>query len=143
VKLSVHDHPAQRSEAIIAVQDGRDPSAIAALRRKIDGALFAGRSVLVIDLLAFSDLDTESLSGLCQTLRHASGGATSLAIVGADSRVRWVLELCEISGLEFHSSVKAALAHRRAGRVQRARWRFREVLAPAPDLNRPPSGVSQ
>jgi anti-anti-sigma regulatory factor len=142
VNLSVRDHPAQRSEAVITLQDGGDPSAIAALKRKIDGALFAGRSVIVIDLLAVSDLDTESLGGLCQALRHANGGATSLAIVGADSRVRWVLELCEISRLEFHPSVKTALAHRRAGRIQRVRWRCREALAPARALNRPPSGVS-
>jgi hypothetical protein len=43
---------------VIALQERGNPSAVALLKRQVDGALFAGRSVIVIDLLAAADLDT-------------------------------------------------------------------------------------
>lgn len=50
-------------------------------------------------------MSAQVLSEFCAALRQVSGGGARLAIVGADPRVRGVLELCEIDGLELHPTV--------------------------------------
>ena len=94
---------------VIALEGEVDPGMVIALQRKINRALDSGRGRVVIDLGAVSGVGAQTLSLFCGALRRLRGGAV-LAIVGADPRVRRVLELCAIDRLALYPTMNAALA---------------------------------
>jgi anti-anti-sigma factor len=93
---------------VIALHGEVDPGMVIALQRKINRALDSGSGV-VIDLGAVSGVGAQTLSLFCGALRRLKRGAV-LAIVGADPRVRRVLELCAIDRLALYPTINAALA---------------------------------
>ena len=94
---------------VIALEGEVDPGMVIALQRKINRALDSGSGGVVIDLGAVSGVGAQTLSLFCGALRRLRGGAV-LAIVGADPRVRRVLELCAIDRLALYPTMNAALA---------------------------------
>lgn len=128
---------------VIICQDPLSRSSVHGLNRQVSEALqvgealSAGGTVVLIDLRTVTRVDNEALSELCVTLRRFDGA--SLRIVGADARVRGVLELCAISGLEFAPSIKPALARPRTGLAGWRRSRSRRARAREPNLRRSPS----
>jgi anti-anti-sigma factor len=93
---------------VIALEGKVDPGTVIALQRKINRALDSGSGGVVIDLGAVS-VGAQTLSLFCGALRRLRGGAV-LAIVGADPRVRRVLELCAIDQLALYPTINDALA---------------------------------
>jgi anti-anti-sigma regulatory factor len=124
VRLSSAGRP-PTSAAGHALADRVAPVGVRALDARLDDVLCLGRRLAVIDLRAVGDIDVPALSKLCVALRNLSSGKAGVAIVGADPRVRWVLELCQIDGLEFQPSTRAALAlsRVRSRRPPRLSWR--------------------
>jgi anti-anti-sigma factor len=94
---------------MIALKGEVDPGTVIALQRTINRALDSGRGRVVIDLGAVSGVGTQTLSLFCGALRRLKSGAV-LVIVGADPRVRRVLEVCAIDGLALYPTINAALA---------------------------------
>lgn len=94
---------------VIALEGEVDPGMVIALQRKINRALDSGRGRVVIDLGAVRGVGAQTLSLFCGALRRLNRGA-ALAIVGADPRVRRVLEVCAIDGLALYPTINAALA---------------------------------
>ena len=94
---------------VIALEGEVDPGMVIALQRKINRALDSGSGGVVIDLGAVSGVGAQTLSLFCGALRRLKGGA-GLAIVGADPRVRRVLELCAIDRLALYPTISDALA---------------------------------
>jgi len=94
---------------VIALEGEVDPGMVIALQRKINRALDSGRGRVVIDLGGVSGVGAQTLSLFCGALRRLNRGAV-LAIVGADPRVRRVLEVCAIDGLAVYPTIDAALA---------------------------------
>jgi anti-anti-sigma regulatory factor len=89
---------------VVVALTALDSSSVSAFRRRLNGVLFAGYHVIVVDLASAGSLDNQTLAELCVELRrarHARRDGASLRIVGADRRARWVLELCGIDGLAF------------------------------------------
>ena len=89
-----------------------DSTSFAAFRRRLNGVVFAGYRVIVVDLASVGPLDNEALAGLCVELRHARRARRDHAtfrIVGADHRVRWVLELCGVEGVTFRRPLRRVL----------------------------------
>lgn len=78
-----------------------DSSSFSAFRQRLNGVLFAGYHVIVVDLASAGAMDNQTLAELCVELRRARRDGASLRIVGADRRARWVLELCGIDDLAF------------------------------------------
>jgi anti-anti-sigma factor len=94
---------------VIALEGEVDPGKVIALQRKINRALDSGRGRVIIDLGAVRSVGAQTLSLFCGALRRLNRGA-ALAIVGADPRVRRVLEGCAIDGLALYPTINAALA---------------------------------
>lgn len=123
------------SAAVVALPDRPDGADVHTLQRRVDGALLARRRPIMIDLLAVSYIDTQTLAELCSALRRLTGRGATIAVVGADARVQWVLELCWIDGVELHPTLNAALTRcpdipTRASRVTRPGAVAREHAAP-------------
>lgn len=121
---------------VVACQDPLDRSSVHEINRQASEALATGHTVIVIDLGAVTRVDNETLCEICVTLRRLGG--VNLRIVGADRRIRSVLELCAIDGLEFSPSIKRAL-RRPADLVQWLRLRSRHTSDRQGDLQRSPS----
>ena len=93
------------SGAVIALPARAEADCIVALRSRGERSLAAGTRAITIDLRAVQHIDTQTLSELIVVLAAFSRQRPELGIVGADPRVRWVLELCDIAGLELHPTM--------------------------------------
>ncbi len=110
-------YQAHGNVAVIALPPQVDAVAVLALRSRSERALVAGSRAIAIDLRATEHIDSPTLSELVAALHRISRHNPKLAIVGADVRVRWVLELCGIEGLQIHPTMRGALAHMRGSRL--------------------------
>jgi anti-anti-sigma factor len=95
---------------VIALEGELDPGAIVVFERHVGEALGAGEASVVLDLGAASAVATSSLSLLCVVLRRLCRRGADIAVSGADARVKWVLERCEIKGMTLDPSGDAAAA---------------------------------
>ncbi|MGH2909842.1 MAG: hypothetical protein ACRDK8_11145 [Solirubrobacteraceae bacterium] len=101
--------------AVIALPERVETACILALASRSERALHAGTRAIAVDLRATHHIGTHTLSELGIALLRISRQTPALAVVGADPRVRWVLELCDIKGLALHATIGDALAQGRAG----------------------------
>jgi anti-anti-sigma factor len=108
------------SVAVIALPSRVEAVSVLALRSRSERALVSGSRAIAIDLRATDHIDSSTLSELVAALHRISRHNPKLAVVGADVRVRWVLELCGIDGLQMHPTMRGALAHIRGARLLRA-----------------------
>jgi anti-anti-sigma regulatory factor len=108
------------SVAVIALPARVEGVSVLTLRSRSERALVAGTRAIAIDLRATDHIDTPTLSELVAALHRISRHKPKLAVVGADVRVRWVLELCGIDSVQLHPTMRAALAHIRPSRLLRA-----------------------
>jgi anti-anti-sigma factor len=92
----------------IVLEGEIDPGAVIALQRRIIDALDAGQRHVVVDLSAVTVLGGATVDLLCGALRWLTRRGATLAIAGGPPRVRRVLELCAIDGVELRQSVSAA-----------------------------------
>jgi anti-anti-sigma regulatory factor len=106
--------------AVIALPARVEAVSVLALRSRSERALVTGSRAIAIDLRATDHIDTPTLSELGAALHRISRHNPKLAVVGADLRIRWVLELCDIEGLQLHATMRVALAHLRGDRLLRA-----------------------
>jgi anti-anti-sigma regulatory factor len=113
-------YQAHGNVAVIALPSRVEAVSVLALRSRSERALDGGSSAIAIDLRATDHIDSPTLSELGAALRRISRHNPKLAVVGADVRVRWVLELCGIEGLQMHQTMRGALAHIRGRRLMRA-----------------------
>ena len=113
-------YQARGSVAIIALPARVESVSVLTLRSRSERALVTGSRAIAIDLRATDHIDTPTLSELGAALRRISRHNPKLAVVGADVRVRWALELCGIEGLQLHPTMRGALAHLRGNRLLRA-----------------------
>ena len=113
-------YQAHGSVAVIALPARVEAVTVLALRSRSERALVGGSRAIAIDLRATDHIDSPTLSDLVAALHRISRHNPKLAVVGADVRVRWVLELCDIEGLQMHATMRAALAHVRGRRLLRA-----------------------
>ena len=97
------------SVAVITLPAHVEPDCILALRSRGVRAVGGGSRAVAVDLHALGRIDTDTLSELAIALRTISRHRATLAIVGADPRIRLMLELCGIDGVEFHPTVRRAL----------------------------------
>ncbi len=111
-------YQARGSIAVITLPARVEADCIPALRSRCKRARDSGSRVIAVDLRALRHIDTHTLSELGMALRAISRHKAKLAIVGADPRIRLMLELCGIDGVEFHPTMKRALAAVR----ERRRW---------------------
>lgn len=127
---------------LVTCRDPLSRSSVHGLDRQVSEArqvcevLSASRAVILIDLRSVSRIDNDALTELCVMLRRFSG--SSLRIVGADGRVRAVLQVCAIDGLEFAPWLKWSLARARARLARRLRS-IRRRAGREPDMHRSPS----
>ena len=125
------EHRMWGSTAVITLPAHVQADSIRALHGRSERALGAGCSALAVDLRAAQHIDAQTLCELGSALQKSSRHKATLAIVSADPRVRWVLDLCGIDGLSLHSSMRRALAelgepsHRTRARVWRDVFRRR------------------
>jgi anti-anti-sigma regulatory factor len=119
------------SVSVIAAQGKIDKAKVAEIAQRIRSALADGPRLVVIDLLGARLSEPENLSAFYRSLRDLRASA-QLSLVGLDRRAQWVLELCDIEGVEAHSTITAAVAsseiersrrHLRWWRIARARLR--------------------
>jgi anti-anti-sigma factor len=124
-------HQLPGSVSVVAAQGEIDKGTVAAIEQRVRSALADGPRLIVLDLLGARLIEPESLSAFYRSLRDLSANA-QLSLVGLDRRAQWVLELCDIEGLEAHSTITAAVAsseiersrrHLRWWRIARARLR--------------------
>jgi anti-anti-sigma factor len=113
-------YQAHGSVAVIALPARVEAVSVLALRSRSERALVSGSRAIAIDLRATDHIDSPTLSELIAALHRISRHNPKLAVVGADVRVRWVLELCGIEGLQMHPTMRSALAHIRGNRLLRA-----------------------
>jgi anti-anti-sigma regulatory factor len=116
--------------AVIALPGRVEAISILTLRSRSERALATGSRAVAVDLRATDHIDTPMLSELAAALHRISRHNPTLAVIGADGRVRWVLELCGIEGLQLHPTMRGALAHLRGHRRLTAGAHWREVLRP-------------
>ena len=102
-------YQARGSVAVIALPSRADSACVLALRSRSERALVTGSRAIAVDLSATEHIDTRTLSELSIVLRRISRHRAKVAVVGADARIRWVLELCGIDELEFHPTIRRAL----------------------------------
>jgi anti-anti-sigma regulatory factor len=122
------------SAAVIALPEQPQVGTIVSLRSRSERALNAGHRWIGVDLRAVEHINTPTLAELCVALRRITAHGHTVAIIGPDARVQWVLELCAIDGLELHRTLKSALDQSRASQRERSR---RHLLARArPSLKR-------
>jgi anti-anti-sigma regulatory factor len=106
--------------AVIVLPARVEAVSVLTLRSRSERALVTGSRAIAIDLRATDHIDTPTLSELGAAMHRISRHNPKLAVVGADLRVRWVLELCDIDGLQLHPTMRAALADLRGNRLLRA-----------------------
>jgi anti-anti-sigma regulatory factor len=116
--------------AVIAFPEPASDGSVLALRSRSEQALVTDHRAIVIDLRAAEGIDTQTLSELCAALREISRHGAKLAVVAADQRVGWTLNLCEIDGLELHPTLKNALARSRTNQGRPKRPRARDLRSP-------------
>ncbi len=114
--------------AVIALPPRADAECILALLRHSEQALVAGNRLIAVDLSATDRLDTRTLGELGVALRAISRHRVAVTVVGADPRIRQVLELCEIEGLGFHRTIRGARAAAHARPPRAIRLPRRDVL---------------
>ena len=102
------------SDAVIVLPARAENDCILTLRSRGERTLATGTRAITIDLRTMQHIDTQTLTELIIALRRLSHHHPELYIVGADPRVRWMLELCDIEGLELHPTMRSARAHLRA-----------------------------
>jgi len=102
------------SVTVITLPERVEAACVLALRNRSERAFVSGSRAIAVDLRAMLHIDTHALSELSIALRRIGRHNPTLAVVGADPRVRWVLELCDIEGLQLHPTMSGALAHVRA-----------------------------
>lgn len=124
-------HQLPGSVSVVAAQGEIDKATVAEIEQRVRAALADGPRLVVIDLVGARLSEPENLSAFYRSLRDLRANA-QLSLVGLDRRAQWVLELCDIEGLEAHSTVNAAVAssdiecsrrHVRWWRIARARLR--------------------
>jgi anti-anti-sigma regulatory factor len=113
-------YQAHGSVAVIALPARVEAASVLTLRSRSERALVTGSRAIAIDLRTTDHIDTPTLSEFGAALRRISHHKPMLAVVGADPRVLWVLELCGIDGLQLHPTMRGALAHLRGSRLLRA-----------------------
>ncbi len=118
-----------RCPPVFELEGQVDPGSVSELHGAIATALADGHHLVVIDLYAVLDMSTQALSELCAGLRRVSATGRRLAIVGSDLRIRWVLQVCQIDGLELHTTIETALASPPSDAEARPRSGWRELLA--------------
>ena len=132
--------------AVIAVEDPVDAAAVRGLAGRVQRAMAGDARVVVIDLPGDARIDNHTLARLVDAVRGGPRGHRArLAVVSADPRVRWVLELCQIDGVRIHPTLKTALTadpDAGADRPARSRWRgplsrWRSTLSRSPIRPRP------
>ena len=113
--------------AVIAVEDPVDADAVRGLTGRVQRARADDARRVVIDLPGEARIDNHTLARLVDAVRRGPrGDQATLAVVSADPRVRWVLELCQIDGVQIHPTLKTALTadpDAGADRPARSRWR--------------------
>lgn len=92
----------------VALEGEIDPAAVVALQRRIGVALRARPRRIVVDMSAVSVLGAQTMSLFCAALRGMERRGATIALAGAPTPVRRVIELCAIDGLELHPTVAAA-----------------------------------
>lgn len=121
------------SDAVIALPARAETDCILALRSRGERALATGTRAITLDLRTMQHIDTQTLTELIIALRRLSHHHPELCIVGADPRVRWIVELCDIEGLALHPSMRSARAHLRRARQRPLRRRLMTRLAAGTD----------
>ena len=96
------------SAAVLAPAGRINRDTILELKRRVGAAVALGHRLIVIDLNGAHLVESQALSEFCAGLRALRTDAR-LALVVADLRTRWVLELCAIDGLELHPTIDAAV----------------------------------
>ena len=126
-----------RKTAVVACDGRLDPASLEAMTREVSVAMRAGDRVVVIDLSAVGPISNDTLCQLCRTLRGFDGAR--VRVTGADLRVRRVLTLCAIDGLELAPSITSQPLRRPPALVRFLRARVRRAVARLFDLERFPS----
>jgi anti-anti-sigma factor len=81
---------------VIALAGEIDPGMVIALHRRIDRALDAGASYVVLDLGAVTVLGGQTVSVLCGALRRLARRGATISIAGSPPHVQRVLKaLCD------------------------------------------------
>ena len=93
---------------VIALAGEIEPGMVIALHRRIDRALDAGASCVVLDLGAVTVLGGQTVSVLCGALRRLARRGATISIAGSP-HVQRVLERCAIDRLEHYTTGEAAL----------------------------------
>lgn len=94
---------------IVAVEGEIDPTAVAALRRRVTVALDVGRGFVVLDLRAVTVLAGQAVRMFCEALEVAQRTGARLAITGAQPALRGLLERWAIVGVELYPTLTAAV----------------------------------
>jgi anti-sigma B factor antagonist len=94
---------------VIALAGEIDPAMVIALHRRIDRALDAGDSRVVLDLGGVTVLGGQTVSVLCTALCRLARRGAAIAIAGSPAHLKRVLERLAIDRLEHYSSAEAAL----------------------------------
>ena len=94
---------------VIALAGEIDPGMVIALHRRIDRALDAGSSCVVLDLGAVTVLGGQTVSVLCGALRRLARRGATISVAGSSPHVQRVLERCAIDRLEQYTTGEAAL----------------------------------
>jgi anti-anti-sigma regulatory factor len=115
------------SASVIALPRLADADCVLALRSRSERALATGSGSIAVDLSATDHIDTPTLCELSTALRMISRHKAKIAVVGADTRIRWVLEVCGIDGVGFHATMRGALAEMRRDQRAAARPPWRRV----------------
>lgn len=89
---------------ISVLENQTNPGAAAALQQRITDAFDAGHRRVVIDLRAAILEGTSTVSVFCSALRRLTRPDATIAVVGLPVRVRRVLEVCDIDGVELTST---------------------------------------
>jgi len=113
---------------ILALPERVEAASILALRSRSERAILTGSRAITIDLRATHHIDTPTLSELGRALHRISLHGPRIAVVGADPRVQWVLDSCDIDGLRLYPTMSSAFAHVRANPTRAGRVSWRNVL---------------
>ena len=123
---------------VVARPDRLGERALDGLAGQVRAAIDAGSRLVVIELGAVTHIDNARLSRLCVT-RRGFGGAR-IRVSGADARVRRVLTLCAIDGLQLSPAIEARAVQRLPDIIRSARVQWRRALTRRLDFDRSPSG---
>ena len=135
MRLGVRRHA--RRVTLLTCRDPLSDTSLQEIAHHLAQAGQARGRVVVIDVSAVTRIDNETLCRLCVTL-HGLNGAR-VRITGSDRRVRRVLSLCTIDGLELGPSLEPRLLQRLLECIWSLRLRWQGALARQLDVNRLPS----